>query len=111
MSAQLLHLPQLAASASAASEDAESVEVFWEPEPRLDEDLQTMLVSVQDSGLEKASCLVTHVLETSSPSAVLETWELVNCAEDSQRLELLLPIVVVEVVVAAAVASEPCLAG
>ena len=110
MSAQLLHLPQLAASASAASEDVESVEVFWEPEPRLDEDLQTMLVSVQDSGLEKASCLVTHVLETSFPSAVWETWELVNYAEDSQRLELLLPIVV-EVVIAVAVASEPCLAG
>ena len=53
---------------------------------------------------------MTHVLETSFPSAVWETWELVNYAEDSQRLELLLPIVV-EVVVAAAVASEPCLAG
>jgi len=110
LSALLLHLPPLAASASAASEDVESVEVFWEPEPRLDEDLQTKLVSVQDSGLEKASCLVTHVLETSFPSAVWEKWELVNCAEDNQRLELLLPIVV-EVAVAAVVASEPSLAG
>ena len=52
---------------------------------------------------------MTHVLVTSFPSVVWETWELVNCAEDSQRLVLLLPIVV-EVVAVVVAASEPSLA-